>query len=540
MPLARNQRPKQALEHLEKAVALRPSDSSAQFQFSAVLRAAGDNQRAIEIARKFQESKSEEFKLNQLAAKGNQANELLQTHQPDRAAAVYREMLEIEPDNSSAVYNLALALAAANDSAGERKALEKAAEMDPKMAAARGELGLLDLSAGQLASAQKWLEAALEIDPQLLSAEGNLGMVLALKGDNAGAEKVFRRAIEDDPAYSQGYLNLGLVLAQLQKFTNAEPLLDRALQLAPGDLRVLSADGKVKARLGKSQEGIALLRKVVTLAPTSAGAHLDLAFALADTYDLPGALSETGQAVQLAPQSALAYFNHGRILFDLGRSAEAKPDFETARRLDPGMPEAHYFLALLDVQAGDDKAAIPPLQTVVKLQPRNKVAWYLLGQSLEHESRTGEAIAAWKEAVAIDADYTQALWSLSRALRPVDAAEAERLMTQFAAVQKERRILDRAETLANDAVASAQAHQLPAATQQLKEAIDTCGECGVKAELHKNLGMIYCQSGDLDAGEKELRFAQASRAGDPEIERALELIARARVNAASGSSTRAQ
>ena len=69
MPLARNQRPKQALEHLEKAVALRPSDSSAQFQFSAVLRAAGDNQRAIEIARKFQESKSEEFKLNQLAAK---------------------------------------------------------------------------------------------------------------------------------------------------------------------------------------------------------------------------------------------------------------------------------------------------------------------------------------------------------------------------------------------------------------------------------------------------------------------------------------
>ena len=189
--LARNQRPKQALEHLEKAVALKPSDSSAQFQLAAVLRVVGDNQRASEIARKFQESKSEEFKLNQLAAKGNQANELLQAHRPEGAASVYREMLEIEPDNSSTVYNLALALAAANDSAGERKALEKAADMDPKMAAARGELGLLELSAGHFDSAQKWLEAALAIDPQLLSAEGNLGMVLALKGDNAGAEECF-------------------------------------------------------------------------------------------------------------------------------------------------------------------------------------------------------------------------------------------------------------------------------------------------------------------------------------------------------------
>ena len=113
-------------------------------------------------------------------------------------------------------------------------------------------------------------------------------------------------------------------------------------------------------------------------------------------------------------------------------------------------------------------------------------------------------------------------------------------MTRFAAVQKERRILDRAETLANDAVASAQAHQLPAAIRQLKEAIDACGECGVKAELHKKLGMIYCQSGDLDAGEKELRAAHASGADDLEIKRALELIAHARINAASGSSTRAR
>jgi tetratricopeptide (TPR) repeat protein len=526
--LARNQKPKQALPHLEKAVTLKPSDSSAQFQLAAVLRTLGDTARAGEIAQSFKAGKSEEFRVNQLAAKGNEANELLQSHQPERAAEVYRQMLELEPHNSRTVYNLALALAAAHDPEGERKELERAAAMDPKMAVARGELGLLDLSAGKLDSAQTWLESALAIDPQLISAEGNLGLVYALKGDRARAEKVFRQAIDDDPNYTQGYLNLGLILAEEQKFGEAEVLLEKALQLAPEDVRVLSATGKVKARLGKTEEGITILRKVVTLDQNSAAAHLDLAIALADGYDLPGALAETAQAVQLAPQSAAAHFNHGRLLFDLGRNAEARPDFEAACRLAPQMPEPHYFLAVLENQSGDYKAAIPLLQTVVKLQPANKVAWYLLGQSFEHESRSQEAIGAWKQAIAIDADYTQALFSLSRALRPVNAAEADRLMNRFAAVQKQRRIVDRAETLANDAVASMQAHQLPEAIRQLNEALEACGDCQVKGELHKKLGLIHCQAGNLDNGEKELRLAQTIRPGDPEIERALALVARAR------------
>ena len=532
--LARNEKPKQALAHLEKAVALKPTDSSAQFQLAAVLRSLGDTARAREIAETFKASKSEEFKLNQLSARGAEANEFLKSNQPLRAAEAYRQMLELDPGNARTEYNLALALAAAHDTEGERKALEKAAAMDPKMAVARGELGLLDLSAGKLDSAREWLEGALAIDPQLISAEGNLGMVLALKGDHARAEKVFRQAIEDDPTYAQGYLNLGLILAEQQKFADAEVQLDKALKLAPEDPGVLSASGKVKARMGKSEEGTALLREVVALAPKSAVAHLDLALALADSYDLPGALSETAKAVQLAPRSAVAHFNHGRVLFDLGRNVEA-------RQLAPDMAEPHYFLALLEKQAGNDKGAIPLLQKVVKLQPRNNVAWYLLGQSLEHESQAREAIAAWKEAIAIDPDYTQALWSLSRALRPLDEAEADRLMSRFAAIQKQRRIVARAEPLANDAAASAQAQQWPEAIRQLKEAIEACGDCGVKADLHKKLGLIHCHAGDLGIGEKELRLAQGLRPGDPEIERALALIARARLKpAASGSSARAQ
>ncbi len=537
--LAKNQKPKLALTHVEKAVALKPSDSSAQFQLAAVLRTLGDSARANEIAGKFKASKSEEFKVNQLAAKGNEANELLQSNQPGRAVEVYRQMLELEPGNARTEYNLALALEAARDLKGAREALERAARLDPKFAAAPGELGRLDLAAGNMALAEKRLEAAVADDPQFAAALGNLGVIRSMKGDNRGAEMLLREAIEDDPNYVQGHLNLGLILAQQQKYGDAEGELDHALKLAPEDLPTLAAAGKVKVRLGKSGEGVALLRKVAALDARSAAAHLDLAIALADSYDLPGALSESGEAVRLAPDSASAHFNHGRVLFDLGRNAEAQSDFESACRLAPQMAEPHYYLAVIEKQAGHYHEAAVLLETVVRLQPRNVMAWYSLGQSREHESQTAAAIAAWRQAVAIDAEFSQALWSLARAIKASDPAEAARLMARYSNVQKKRRIVDQAGTLGNDALAASAAHEWPEAVRQLKQAIEICGDCVMRADLHKNLGLIDCQMGDIDNGEKELRYAQASKPSDPDIARALSLVALARAQRAGSQAEKA-
>jgi len=156
------------------------------------------------------------------------------------------------------------------------------------------------------------------------------------------------------------------------------------------------------------------------------------------------------------------------------------------------------------------------------------MAWYLLGQCLEQQTKTAEAIAAWRQAIAINPKFAQALFALARALRSTDSAESEQLMARYSAIHKEQRILDNADTLANDGVVAASAHEWPEATRKLKEAIAECGECAAKAGLHKKLGLIDCQAGDLDNGKKELMIANTLKPADPEIQRALMLIARAR------------
>ena len=532
--LARLGKPDEALPQLRKAVALNPGDKSAQFQLAAVLRTLGQNQEANQIVEQFRKTTATEFRNSQLTSDGIKANDLLQAGKPAEAAQIYRHMLEENSHSAWTAYNLALALEAMHDTKGAEDTLRSGIDMDPKLAKLRAELGQLELTDGDMESAQRWLQSALDLEPQLVDARGNLAMIYARKGDLTTAEKLLRQALEDDPQYKEGHLNLGLILAQQGKIPGAEQELDKAVALAPQDPNTLSTVGKAKAQMGKMSEGIALLRKVVALRPDLAAAHLDLALALADSYDLPGALVEASEAVRLAPQSGVAHFYRGRVLYDLGRTTEAQPEFETASQLVPQMPEPRYFLALVYKQEGKFPLAAGLLEETVKLQPRNVMAWYLLGQCLEQQSETEKAVAAWRQAIAIDPNFSQALFGLARALRSTDGPEADKFMARYVEIQKQRRILDSAGTLANNGVVAASAHDWPEATRQLKAAIAQCGDCALKAELFKKLGLINCQAGDLNDGEKELLAAKALKPADPEIQSALQLIAEAR-NQHSGS-----
>ena len=530
--LARMGKPDQALPQLQKAVALHPGDRPAQYQLVAVLRSLGRAQEATQLVGQLRKEQSEESLNSQLASEGTQANDLLQSGKPGDAAQIYRHMLEENPDSGQTAYNLALSLEAMNDMKGAEDTLRKAIDRLPTLAKLRAELGQVELAQGDLQSAEKWLHSAIDLAPGLVEARGNLAMVYARQGNLVGAEKLLRQTVEDDPKYREGFLNLGLVLARQNRKSEAEQELHKAIALAPNDAVTLSTVGKASVQMGNLNEGISLLQKVVDLAPDLAAAHLDLALALSTSYDLNAALVQTTEAVRLAPQSGVAHFYRGRILFDQGHVSDAKREFEAATQLNPRMAEPRYFLALVDRQEGKYDLAANLLEETVKLQPGNVMAWYMLGQSYEQESEKAKALAAWRQAIAIDPKFSQALFALARVLRSTDRSESEQFMSRYLAVQKERSILDRADTLANNGIQAASAHDWPEAIRQLKEAIAACGECAAKADLHRKLGIIDCQAGDLDNGEKELLYAKAAKP-DPVTQAALELIARARSQAST-------
>jgi tetratricopeptide (TPR) repeat protein len=280
----------------------------------------------------------------------------------------------------------------------------------------------------------------------------------------------------------------------------------------------------VLVRLNRSSEAMPLFHKVVELDPKSPGAHLNLGIAMADQFDMNGALGEFTQAVQLDAGNAQAHYNRGRALLDLQRGAEAKPELEAATGLDPTLADAWYLLGLIARQAGDTEQAVTAFKKSLAANPNSPETLFMLGQELQRKGDTQSAKQMWEKAIEIRPQYSQAIYNLSRLLAKSDPDQARQLQARFEKLQADQHIMDRAQSLGNFALASADAHDWPQAIAQLKEAIAVCGDCSARPQLHKDLGLIYCHSGSYSDGRAELLEAQKFAPGDLDVQKALRLL----------------
>jgi len=316
-------------------------------------------------------------------------------------------------------------------------------------------------------------------------------------------------------------MSQGMSLAAQGQFAQAEVVLEQARASAPRNTEVLTALAKVKDRAGELPAAIELFKEVADATPHSAEAHVNLAMALADNADLNGALAEASKAAEISPKLAGAHLNRARILADLGRLQDARTEFTLASRLAPSNPDCFYYWALVEKENDNYAKESSLLQTVVRLQPGNEKAFNLLGQSLFDESKETEAIVAWRRALTINPNSSEATYSLSQALRNSDPQESRRLMERFHQLQDREKLLRQVNTLGNQAYAAMNNHQWPEAIATLREGIGLCGDCEWQATLHKDLGLALCYSGKTHEGEDELRIAQHLNPADPDTLRAL-------------------
>ncbi len=522
--LAKLGRNSQAIEQLAAAETINPDVAEAHYQLAMALRKNGEAARSEQEMATFQKLKVVENEKATAGNLNNQGNRLMAEGKAQEAAETYTEAVRLDPTNAQWQYNLSLALAKAGDQTGERASLEKAIELEPNMAPAHNQLGLLYLAAGDKdVEAAREFEVALQIDPKLAEAQNNLGVAYSKEGREQEAEEMFRRATENDPQYTKAFVNLGLTLGKRGMMQAAEQTLQQAVKLGPRDPSALTALGMVEGKMGHHQEAIQAFTSVAALEPKSAEAHVNLGIALADQYDLIGALKEFSEAARLDPNSPLAYYNEGRVLYDMDRRQEARPLLEAAIRLAPNYPAALYLLGAV---LGTTPQATGILERLVKLDPKNADGQYLLGQCLLHEHKNQEAIEHWKDAVAADPENSSALYNLARTLTSLHDPEAEQYTTRFQAVEQTRHLSDRVQSLNNFALEAANARNWTQAIAQLQEAIQDCGRCRQLPVLHRNLGLIYARKGDIEPGKRELRLALELNPQDADATTTLQILER--------------
>ena len=161
---------------------------------------------------------------------------------------------------------------------------------------------------------------------------------------------------------------------------------------------------------------------------------------------------------------------------------------------------------------------------LTEVDPRDAEGHYLLGDDLLYFGRTKEAVAQWKTTVELDPEHAEALYHLSQILVEQDPQAAKAYRERVQTVKKKAQNADRAKMLSVLAASSSREGKLPQAIAQLQEALDLCGDCPLRGDLLKNLGLTYCHAGDLKNGETRLRQALKLMPRDAEIQKSLKML----------------
>jgi len=514
-----------AVRELRAAETINSQDADVHSQLAMLLEKLNDKDGAQAERQQSQTLKEHSSQASTAGQLNNQANQWLAEGKVQEAVEAYRKALQLSPNYAQAHYNLSLALDKLGELGEERQQLEETVKLDPKFGIAHDQLGLLALRGGKVDKAEQEFKSALLINPRDAEAQDSLGVLYSLQGNDAQAATMFQRSMESDPKYAKAYLDLGMTLAKKGQYVEAERQFQTAIKIAPDDQSGYTGLGMLLAKTGREAEAIPSFRKAVALDPGSPDARVNLGIALADQYDLAGGLAEFREAIRLDPHSAKAYYNLGRFYFYTGKYVEARKELETACQIQPDYPDALYSLALDERQLNNVPRATELLQRVVTLTPGNADAQYLLGQNLDRMGKKEEAIAHWRIAAQADPDQSQSLYNLARALEERHDPEAQQYMERFQALEKSHRLFDRVQALGNFAIEAANAQNWPQAVEQMKEAIQLCGQCAEGAHLHRNLGLIYCRTGNRQDGEKELRAALELDPRDQDARKALAQLA---------------
>ena len=133
--------------------------------------------------------------------------------------------------------------------------------------------------------------------------------------------------------------------------------------------QIADRQGLVLLALGRPAEALPLLEQTVGRRPFDAGAHRNLALALAQLGRRGRALSEYTQAVELDPANGVHRLEHAQFLAEFGQWAAAAAEFRAAGERCGGCPAAERGLGAALLQLGRPDEAIAPLSRAQAADP---------------------------------------------------------------------------------------------------------------------------------------------------------------------------
>ncbi|HVT81465.1 MAG TPA: tetratricopeptide repeat protein, partial [Phycisphaerae bacterium] len=287
-----------------KILAQRPDDAQAMQLLGLIACQQNDFTRASELIEQAiaRAPGNGEFHIN-LAEVKRRMNRL------DEAEASLRRAAELVPENAFVWYNLGVVMRNLKP-AEAMAAFEKAIAIEPRLAEAHNNLGLLQHQAGDYAAAIESFRRSLLVRPNHAETENNLGLSLWKVHREHEAVGFFKEAIKRRQDFPAAHLNLGTALRKLGRRSEAVAALRRSVELDPSAAEAYSELGRALVETGRVEDGIEACRRAVDVGPGNGDNWHALASALLakavrdpapDSQPRLDAIAALERAVELQP-----------------------------------------------------------------------------------------------------------------------------------------------------------------------------------------------------------------------------------------------
>ena len=296
--------------------------------------------------------------------------------------------------------------------------------VDPNVAGAYANLGVIHMRRKQWPEALATLHKAEKLAPQVAGIRLNIGLAYFRQNDFLSAIGPFESVVRDAPDSYQARYLLGLCYFFNDRWQDAinalEPLWGQAsdqmnylyvLDIAAYKAKNAALEEKAGSRLvevgqstpefhllmGKAHlnreeydEAVRELEAAVAGDPKLPFVHFNLGLAYSKKQDYERAREEFRKDLEIEPDAAFTYEQLGIVNSTLQDEEEAAKNYRQALKLDGRLINSHMGLAKIEEHRRNYAAALSELDEIVRLDKENAGARYLRGQVLVHLGRQQE------------------------------------------------------------------------------------------------------------------------------------------------------
>jgi Flp pilus assembly protein TadD len=345
--------------------------------------------------------------------------------QADEARAEYEKCVALDPKMAEAQLNLGILLLEKN--AAEAVApLSKAVELLPSQSRPRYLLGLAQERAGDLKGAAESFEGAARLDPKDGEALLELGRIYIKDNRAAEAEAKFRAVLSVDAKSPEALQGLALSL-DAQKKPEAVNAYRDYLAVQPQDN---AARERMVHLLVEGQQYDAALAELDKTAPGQAPTLESLKLK-ADIElgqkKLNEAIVTLKQALALAPNDAQLHGGLGRTYLQTRDFVDAEKELKAALLLDRNNLTYWKDLSSTYYLAGNWQGALATLDVIGKVETPGAGPWFIRALCYDKLSQVEPALAAYRKFLELDGNKNpDQVWQANQRIHVLEKMEKKK------------------------------------------------------------------------------------------------------------------